>query len=59
MEHLVFKMLNIILSKDRYNGKGDVPNDKGLYVFPGNLNVIDFKLKSNLNIIEETKGLVP
>ena len=38
----------------------DVPNDKNLfYNFPGNLNVIVFKLKPYLNIIEEMKGLVP
>jgi UDP-sugar pyrophosphorylase len=43
--------------KDRYNGKGDVPNDKGLCDFLGNLNVIVFKLKLYLNIIEEKKGL--
>ena len=47
------------LFKDRYNGKGDVPNDKGLCDFPGNLNVIAFKLKIYLNIIEEKKGLAP
>ena len=47
------------LLKDRYNGKGDVPNDKGLCDFPGNLNVIAFKLKIYLNIIEEKKGLAP
>ena len=44
------------LLKDRYNGKGDVPNEKGLCDFPGNLNVIIFKLKPYLNIIKEKKG---
>jgi UDP-sugar pyrophosphorylase len=47
------------LLKDRYNGKGDVANEKGLCDFPGNLNVLVFKLRPYLNILEETKGLVP
>ena len=48
------------LLKDRYNGNEDVPNHNNLfYNFPGNLNVIVFKLKPYLNIIEEMKGLVP
>jgi len=47
------------LLRDRYNGKGDVPNKKGLCDFPGNLNVLVFKLNSYLNILEESKGLVP
>ena len=47
------------LLKDKYNGKGDVANEKGLCDFPGNLNVLVFKLQPYLDIIEETKGLVP
>ena len=47
------------LLKDRYNGKGDVANENGLCDFPGNLNVLVFKLRPYLNILEETKGLVP
>ena len=47
------------LLRDRYNGKGDVPNEKGLCDFPGNLNVIVFKLRPYLNILQESKGLVP
>ena len=47
------------LLKDRYNGKGDVANENGLCDFPGNLNVLVFKLIPYLNILEETKGLVP
>ena len=34
-------------------------NEKGLCDFPGNLNVLVFKLKPYLDILEETKGLVP
>ena len=47
------------LLKEKYNGKGDVANEKGLCDFPGNLNVLVFKLRPYLNILEETKGLVP
>ena len=47
------------LFKEKYNGKGDVPNETGFCDFPGNLNVLVFKLKPYLNILEETKGLVP
>ena len=47
------------LLKERYNGKGDVANENGLCDFPGNLNVLAFKLRPYLNILEETKGLVP
>ena len=47
------------LLKDRYNGKGDVANEKGLCDFPGNLNVLVFRISSYLNVLEESKGLVP
>ena len=47
------------LLKEKYNGKGDVANEKGLCDFPGNLNVLVFKIRPYLNIIEESKGLVP
>ena len=47
------------LLKERYNGKGDVANKNGLCDFPGNLNVIVFKLRPYLFILEDTKGLVP
>ena len=47
------------LFKEKYNGKGDVPNENGFCDFPGNLNVLVFKLEPYLNILDETKGLVP
>ncbi|MBO6195348.1 MAG: UTP--glucose-1-phosphate uridylyltransferase, partial [Bacilli bacterium] len=47
------------LFKEKYNGKGDIPNKEGFCDFPGNLNVLVFKLGPYLNIIEESKGLVP
>ena len=47
------------LLKDKYNGKGDIPNESGFCDFPGNLNVLVFKLEPYLKILEETQGLVP
>ena len=47
------------LFKEKYNGKGDIPNEKGFCDFPGNLNVLVFKLEPYLNILNKTKGLVP
>jgi UDP-sugar pyrophosphorylase len=47
------------LFKEKYNGKGDVPNENGFCDFPGNLNVLVFKLEPYLNILASTKGLVP
>ena len=47
------------LLRDKYNGKGDIANDSGFCDFPGNLNVLVFKLRPYLNILEESKGLVP
>ena len=47
------------LFKEKYNGIGDIPNKDGFCDFPGNLNVLVFNLKPHLNVISETKGLVP
>ena len=47
------------LLKDKYNGKGDIANETGFCDFPGNLNVLVFKLGPYLKILEETQGLVP
>ena len=47
------------LLKDKYNGKGDIANESGFCDFPGNLNVLVFKLEPYLKILEETQGLVP
>ena len=47
------------LLKDKYNGKGDIANETGFCDFPGNLNVLVFKSRPYLNILEESKGLVP
>ena len=47
------------LFKEKYNGLGDIPGKNGFCDFPGNLNVLVFDLKPYLNIIRESKGLVP
>ena len=47
------------LFKEKYNGIGDIPGKSGFCDFPGNLNVLVFNLKPYLNIISESKGLVP
>ena len=47
------------LFKEKYNGKGDIPNEKGFCDFPGNLNVLVFSLGPYINILQKTKGLVP
>ncbi len=46
------------LFKEKYNGIGDIPNENGFCDFPGNLNVLVFKLQPYLNILLKTKGLV-
>jgi UDP-sugar pyrophosphorylase len=47
------------LFKEKYNGIGDIPNKNGFCDFPGNLNVLVFNLKPYLEIISDSKGLVP
>ena len=47
------------LFKEKYNGKGDIENNEGYCDFPGNLNVLIFKLDTYQNILKESKGLVP
>ena len=47
------------LFKEKYNGIGDIPNKNGFCDFPGNLNVLVFNLKPYLDIISDSKGLVP
>lgn len=45
--------------KAKYNPKGDVPNEKGYSYFPGNINVLAFKLAPYLENLDKTKGLIP
>jgi UDP-sugar pyrophosphorylase len=47
------------LLRDKWNSKGDIPNEKGLSFFPGNTNVLVFGLDSYFNTLSKTKGLMP
>ena len=47
------------LLKEKFNGKGDIANETGFCDFPGNLNVLVFRLAPYVKILEETQGLVP
>ncbi len=38
--------------------EGDVPNDQGFSLFPGNINVLVIKLDSYTRILERTQGIV-
>ena len=58
VQNVEYNLVDTLL-KDKYNGKGDIANETGFCDFPGNLNVLIFKLVPYLKIIEETKGLVP
>ena len=47
------------LLREKYNKEGDVPNKDGISDFPGNINIIVFKLDTYIKALEETKGLIP
>ena len=47
------------LLKEKYNKEGNVPNKDGISDFPGNINIIIFKLDTYIKALEETKGLIP
>ena len=47
------------LLREKYNKEGDVPNKDGISDFPGNINIIIFKLETYIKALEETKGLIP
>jgi UDP-sugar pyrophosphorylase len=38
--------------------EGDVPNEQGYSLFPGNINVLVIRLASYLNILERTQGII-
>ena len=58
VQNVEYNLIDPLL-KDKYNGKGDIANETGFCDFPGNLNVLIFKLEPYLKILEETQGLVP
>ncbi len=47
------------LLKAEWNPKGDIPNEKGLSYFPGNINVLIFEIDSYFSTLNKTKGLMP
>lgn len=47
------------LLKETWNRDGDIPDKAGYSYFPGNINVLIFKLKSYLPALDTTKGIVP
>jgi len=38
--------------------EGDVPNEQGFSMFPGNINVLVIRMKSYVRILEETQGII-
>ena len=38
--------------------EGDVPNEQGFSMFPGNINVLVIRVKSYVRILEETQGII-
>lgn len=40
------------------NPEGDVPDERGFSVFPGNINVLVIKLSSYVRILERTQGII-
>ena len=47
------------LLKAKYNPQGDVANKEGLSDFPGNSNVLLFRLDQYFETLKKTKGLMP
>jgi UDP-sugar pyrophosphorylase len=47
------------LLKETWNRDGDVPDKAGYSHFPGNINVLIFKLETYLPALDATKGIVP
>jgi len=53
-----YNQLDSVL-KAKYKKEGDVPEKDGYSPFPGNINVLVFKLSTYLSALEKTKGCVP
>lgn len=47
------------LLKETWNKFGDVPDEDGNSYFPGNINVLIFKVETYLATLDRTSGLVP
>ena len=57
LQNVEYNLIDSLL-KDKYIGKGDITKETGFCDFPGNLNVLVFKLETYLKILEETQGEV-
>ena len=40
------------------NPEGDIPNEEGFSIFPGNINVLVVNINSYVEILEQTKGVI-
>ncbi len=40
------------------NPEGDVPNEQGFSIFPGNINVLVVRMKSYVRILKESQGII-
>jgi UDP-sugar pyrophosphorylase len=47
------------LLKATWNKDGDIPNEEGYSYFPGNINVLLFKVSTYLDTLNRTSGLIP
>lgn len=47
------------LLKQTWNKDGDIPNEDGYSYFPGNINVLVFKVSTYLDTLNRTAGLIP
>jgi len=46
------------LLRDTVSPEGDVPNEQGFSMFPGNINVLIIKAASYVRILEQTQGII-
>lgn len=46
------------LLRDTVSPEGDVPNEQGFSMFPGNINVLVIKTSSYVEILKQTKGII-
>lgn len=45
--------------KEKWNEKGDIPDESGFSHFPGNTNTLVFKIPEYVENLERTKGVIP
>ena len=44
------------LLRDTVNPEGDIPNEEGFSIFPGNINVLVVNINSYVEILESNEG---